>query len=203
MVQRRLRTLRRVRRQVCLILDRNRPSSFALELMNNAYEITHFGRGSEDENYCLDCRSGTLDLKQPGFGGCSNFPYCEFVAPKFGVRETGILIATKVASDDENYCTTQDCSGSAPTCLKCGVRSLITKHLSKMFLPPLGGEHGGGTPRSALLLTYRWVHDFCPTPVLICGSYSCSPTPVREAQTAPVQQFREPPPVGKDLPCSQ
>ena len=39
-------------------------------------EVKHIGRGSEDENLCPECRSGTLEAKQAGFVGCSNFRYC-------------------------------------------------------------------------------------------------------------------------------
>ena len=42
--------LTRARHQVHLIVDRAHPSSFALELLNDEYDVRHIGRDTQDEN---------------------------------------------------------------------------------------------------------------------------------------------------------
>jgi DNA helicase-4 len=119
--------LTRARHQVHLIVDRIRPSSFALELLDNEYDVTHVGRGETVENVCPKCRSGLIDEKGPGFWGCSNFPYCEFVAPKCGNCENGIMLPRSGPSGRIYHCTNDDCQGSATICPQCELGAIVKK----------------------------------------------------------------------------
>ena len=119
--------LTRARYQVHLLVDRLRPSSFALELLNGEYDVKHIGRGADDENTCPECRSGLIEEKQPGFAVCSNYPYCKFVAPKCRDCGNGIMVAPKGKSDGMYHCANDDCPGSAIVCPKCRVGALIRK----------------------------------------------------------------------------
>lgn len=119
--------LTRARQQVHIIVDKNRPSSFALELLERDYEVTHIGRGAEDENPCPECSSGTLETKQGGFVGCSNFPYCEFVAPKCGACEAGVLLPAKEGENKNYRCKNSDCHSGVDLCPQCGIGALVTK----------------------------------------------------------------------------
>ena len=42
--------LTRARHQVHLLVDRDRPSTFALELLNEEYDVQHFSRKSDDKD---------------------------------------------------------------------------------------------------------------------------------------------------------
>lgn len=119
--------LTRARLQVHLIVDRARPSAFALELLNEGYDVRHIGRGSDDMTVCPECRSGFIEEKAPGFAGCSNFPHCEFVAPKCPVCGTGIMLPSTDGKRPAYRCANSQCHGSAAICPECGVGAVISK----------------------------------------------------------------------------
>src|SRR5690606_16479897 len=87
--------LTRARHQVHLLVDRTRPSAFALELLDGEYDAQHIGRSADPKNICPECRSGLVEEKRPGFAACSNFPLCEFAAPKCGDCTNGFLLPSK------------------------------------------------------------------------------------------------------------
>ena len=119
--------LTRARHQVHLLVDRTRPSSFALELLNGNFDVEHIDRSRDDKNTCPECCSGLVGEKQPGFAACSNFPYCEFIAPKCGDCKTGFMLPIRTASHDRYQCTNDQCQGDRTVCPKCHVGALIQK----------------------------------------------------------------------------
>ena len=119
--------LTRARHQVHLLVDRMRPSSFALELLNGEYDVQHIGRSAEDKNICPECHSGLIEEKQTGFAACSNFPHCEYVAPKCSHCGKGFMLPVKVGSQSAYQCMKTQCQGSATICPKCRVGALIRK----------------------------------------------------------------------------
>ena len=119
--------LTRARHQVHLLVNRRRPSSFALELLNGEYDVRHIGRSADDENICPECRSGLIEEKQAGFAACSNFPFCKFVAPKCNDCGEGYMLPLKSGSHGMYRCMNDQCQGSATVCPKCRVGALIQK----------------------------------------------------------------------------
>ena len=119
--------LTRARHQVHLMVDRIRPSLFALELLNGKYDVQHIGRGAEGKNSCPECHSGLIEEKQPGFASCSNFPYCKFVAPKCSDCGNGFMLPLKAGSLRIYRCMNDQCQASAPVCPKCQVGALVHK----------------------------------------------------------------------------
>jgi DNA helicase IV len=119
--------LTRARHQVHLLVDRQRPSSFALELLNGKYDVENIGRSAEDKNICPECHSGLIEEKQSGFAACSNIPYCKFVAPKCSACGNGFMLPLKKSSHALYRCMNDQCQATAPVCSKCGVGALIHK----------------------------------------------------------------------------
>jgi DNA helicase-4 len=120
--------LTRARHQVHLLADRLKPSSFALELLNDDYDVENIGRSAEDKNICPECHSGLIVEKQAGFAGCSHFPYCKFVAPKCSACGNGFMLSPTVGSHATYRCMNDQCGASAPVCPKCGLGALVRKH---------------------------------------------------------------------------
>jgi DNA helicase-4 len=119
--------LTRARHQVHLLVDRTRPSSFALELLNGGYDVRSVGLGADDEHICPQCRSGLIEEKRPGLAVCSNSPYCAFVAPKCSDCGKGFMLPAKRGSQDLYHCTNEHCRGTAPLCPKCRIGALVQK----------------------------------------------------------------------------
>ena len=117
----------RARHQVHLLVDRAKPSSFALELLNSEYDVQHIGRSPDNEQTCPECRSGLIEERQGGFASCSNFPFCEFVAPKCAVCGTGYMLPMQSKSKTIYQCTNDQCQGSATLCPECKVGALVQK----------------------------------------------------------------------------
>lgn len=74
----------RARRQVFLLTKDETPSSFAEELINEAYNTTKFGQPSKSTLPCPACIKGHLKRRENTldnsiFYGCSNYPYCEYM----------------------------------------------------------------------------------------------------------------------------
>jgi DNA helicase-4 len=117
--------LTRARHQVHLLVDRIRPSPFALELLNSEYDVVHIGRRADDERACPECRSGLVEEKQRGFAACSNFPLCEFVAPKCSECRTDYFFLARSETKAIYQCANDQCQASASVCPKCKVGALI------------------------------------------------------------------------------
>ena len=120
--------LTRARHQVHLMVDRIRPSLFALELLNEKYDVQHIDRSAKDKYSCPECHSGLIEEKQPGFATCSNFPYCKVVAPKCGDCGNGFMLPLKAVSLGIYRCMNDQCHGSAAVCPKCQIGALVRKH---------------------------------------------------------------------------
>lgn len=119
--------LTRAKHQVHLIADLNRPSAFALELLQGDYEVQHIGRTVGAGNICPECRSGSIEMKKPGFAACSNFPYCEYVAPKCTECADGVMLPAKIDSKTRYLCTNEQCQGGAAVCPTCNAGALVQK----------------------------------------------------------------------------
>lgn len=111
--------LTRARRQVFLLAEGGPPSAFVKELIGNAYDVTVFGRLPEDDVACPRCKEGRLERRENSqnggiFYGCSNFPYCEHVAPSCPNCGVGLPVRTNGAF----HC--RDCGGTIEGCPACG-----------------------------------------------------------------------------------
>ncbi|MCE2519897.1 MAG: UvrD-helicase domain-containing protein [Alphaproteobacteria bacterium] len=111
--------LTRARRQVFLLAEGGSPSAFVMELIDDKFDVTVFGRLPDGDARCPHCREGHLERRENArdgnvFYGCSNWPYCEHTGrpcPKCG---TGL----PVKSGDAIRC--RDCGGSIESCPECG-----------------------------------------------------------------------------------
>ncbi len=119
--------LTRARYQVHLLVDRIRPSSFALELLNSEYDVQHIGRSVDDVKSCPECRSGLIVKKQARFARCSNDPFCEFIAPTCSNCRTGVMFPMLSGTQSIYQCTTGYCRGNATVCPRCKVGAIIQK----------------------------------------------------------------------------
>ncbi len=110
--------LTRARRQVFLLAEGGPPSAFVTELIDGSKGVTVFGRRSEGDVACPQCKEGRLERRENArdgsvFYGCSNWPYCEHTGrpcPKCG---TGLLVRL----DGAFRC--RDCGGSIEACPLC------------------------------------------------------------------------------------
>jgi DNA helicase-4 len=153
--------LTRARHQVHLLVDRTRPSSFALELLNGGYDVKSVGRGAADDHICPQCRSGIIQEKRPGFAVCSNVPYCAFAAPKCSDCGKGFMLPAKRGSQDLYHCTNENCRGTASLCPKCRIGALVQKR----------GKYGG------MLACHLWPRcDFIERPVQQSKSADSEPS---------------------------
>ena len=74
----------RAKRRVFLLADGGPPSPFVLELIDDGYDVTVFGRLPENDVPCPRCVTGCLERRQSTrngstFYGCSNWPYCDYI----------------------------------------------------------------------------------------------------------------------------
>ena len=119
--------LTRAREQVHLIADRVRPSTFALELLDTEYEVHHIGRSTDNESICPECNSGLIEEKKPDFYACSNYPHCEYVAPKCNDCGKGFMCLLRDDTDAMYRCSLTECKGNAPICPKCKLGAVVRK----------------------------------------------------------------------------
>ena len=110
--------LTRARRHVFLLADGVPPSSFLLELIDGAHDITVFGRLPESDVPCPKCVKGRLERlenarDQGVFYGCSNWPYCEHTQSPCPACGKGL----PVKADGQFRC--RDCGESIKACPIC------------------------------------------------------------------------------------
>ena len=110
--------LTRAKRRVFLLADGGPPSSFVLELIDDGYDVTVFGRLPENNVPCPRCVRGCLERRQSTrnrntFYGCSNWPYCEYRQSSCPACSTGLL----VKGDSTFRC--RDCDQVIESCPKC------------------------------------------------------------------------------------
>jgi DNA helicase-4 len=118
--------LTRAKKQVHLIVDRQHPSVFALELINEKYDVRIVGENKEDE-ICPECKSGIIEEKKPNFYSCSNYPFCEYIAPLCIECSEEHMSSSKQSVPKKFDCIDTECQGTAPVCPKCGVGAVIPK----------------------------------------------------------------------------
>ncbi|MCP5015830.1 MAG: hypothetical protein GY938_11275 [Ketobacter sp.] len=119
--------LTRARKQVHLVVDALRPSVFAQELLNGPYDVQHIGRAKHDPHTCPECRSGMIVEKKEGFGACSNFPFCSYIAPKCQSCYSGYMLPSTSGGERAYRCTRPQCEGAAPVCPECKIGALVYK----------------------------------------------------------------------------
>ncbi len=108
----------RARRHVFLLVENGPPSSFAVELARDGYDVTVLGRPPGDDIPCPRCVEGRLtrrENRQSGslFYGCSNYPYCEHRQRPCPDCGKGLV----VKADGGFRCC--DCGYSIESCPKC------------------------------------------------------------------------------------
>jgi len=119
--------LTRAKKQVHLIVDRRHPSPFAQELIIDDYDIFIVGKDEEAVEICPECKSGVIVEKKPDFYSCSNFPFCEYIAPLCSECSEEHMSAPKPDDPQRFDCVDTDCSGAAPKCPKCGIGAVIPR----------------------------------------------------------------------------
>ena len=117
----------RARKQAHLVVDQRHPSPFSLELMNGEYDVHIIGKDKEMEEICPECKSGFIEEKGPNFYSCSNFPFCEYIAPLCSECSEEHMSPPKPITPEQFDCVDIDCSGTAPKCPKCGIGAVIPK----------------------------------------------------------------------------
>ena len=108
----------RARRAVYLLADRGAPSSFVLELIDGPYDISVFGRRTENDVSCPQCVTGLLVRRENSgdgstFYGCSNRPYCDHTQQPCHACGQGLPVRT----EGEYHC--RDCGHPIEACPKC------------------------------------------------------------------------------------
>ncbi len=119
--------LTRAKKQAHLIVDLHHPSPFSLELINDDYKIRIIGKDKEIAEICPECKSGFILEKKPDLYACSNFPYCEYIAPLCSMCSEEHMTPSKLTTPEQFDCVDIDCSGTAPKCPKCGIGAVIPK----------------------------------------------------------------------------
>jgi DNA helicase IV len=117
----------RAKKQAHLIVDQRNPSPFALELINEDYNVCLIGKDKEDDEICPECKSGNIEEKAPNFYSCSNFPFCEYVAPVCVTCHEEHMAAPNAQTHPQFDCVDIECLGTAPQCPKCGIGAVIPK----------------------------------------------------------------------------
>ena len=109
----------RARRHVFLLADAGPPSSFVLELIEDGYDVTVFGRLPGSDFPCPRCVKGYLERRENSqdksvFYGCSNWPYCGHTQPACPACGTGLPVKT------DGVFSCGDCGRPVEGCPDCG-----------------------------------------------------------------------------------
>jgi DNA helicase-4 len=108
----------RAKREVYLLVERVFPSQFITEVLNNEYEVSVVGRGTNITK-CPECGTGDIgpiNWKDSTFYSCSNYPYCRYrpqICPKC---DNGFL---KKKSETKYACINDYCNYEASICPAC------------------------------------------------------------------------------------
>jgi DNA helicase IV len=117
----------RAKKQAHLIVDQRHPSPFAQELISGDYQVCLVGKDDDTDEICPECKSGTIEEKRPNFYSCSNYPFCEYVAPLCSECSEEHMSAPKPNAAELFECVDDACTGVAPKCPKCGIGAVIPK----------------------------------------------------------------------------
>jgi DNA helicase-4 len=123
--------LTRARYESHLLVDHVQPSHFALELRSGGYDVDHAGVCLSDDTRCPECRSGFILQKNDTLAGCSNYPFCEYIAPRCKKCGRGHLMPERFDSRAAYRCSNPDCHERAPTCPKCATGVIVTRRAAK------------------------------------------------------------------------
>ena len=109
----------RAKRRVFLLADGGPLSSFAMELIEDGYDVTVFGRPPAGDVACPVCVKGRLtrrESKRNGgiFYGCSNWPYCGHMQRPCPACGEGLLVK------EGGRFRCRDCGQLIETCPDCG-----------------------------------------------------------------------------------
>ena len=108
----------RAKRRVFLLADSDPPSPFVLELIDDGYDVTVFGRLPESDVPCPRCVKGRLERRENArsgstFYGCSNWPYCDHRRPSCPACGKGL----PVKAEETFRC--RDCGQTIEGCPRC------------------------------------------------------------------------------------
>ena len=108
----------RAKRRVFLLANDGPPSPFVLELIDDAYDVTVFGRLPENDVPCPRCVRGRLGRRQnirngSTFYGCSNWPYCDYRQSSCPACSTGLPVRKGGAF------RCRDCGWAIDSCPQC------------------------------------------------------------------------------------
>jgi DNA helicase IV len=123
----------RAKKQTHLIVDQRFPSPFAVELIDEDYNVSLIRSEDDTDEICPECKTGMIiektpsDPTRPTFYACSNYPFCEYVAPLCSECSNEHLSPPKTATPEQFDCVDEDCSGTAKKCPKCGVGAVMPK----------------------------------------------------------------------------
>lgn len=117
----------RAKHQAHIIVDNTHPSPFALEFWNENYDVHHIGRGSDNDEFCPECKSGVIQEKASGFYSCSNFPLCAYIAPLCAECTEEHMTPPRSEMSNVFECIDGDCQGTAIVCPKCGIGAVVPK----------------------------------------------------------------------------
>jgi len=111
----------RAKKHVYLISNNKNPSDFVKELSNGDYFVDEMMASELDNPKCPRCDSGDIvsrDNQRGRFFACSNYPYCEYIAPKCPVCFSGYMMKKGTIYQ----CT--ECNHKSPSCPECkeGIR---------------------------------------------------------------------------------
>lgn len=108
----------RAKREVYLLVERVFPSQFITEVLNNGYEISVVGKGTNIPK-CPECGTGDIGAitwEGRAFYSCSNYPYCRYrpqICPKCS---NGFL---RKKSETKYACINDYCDYEASICPAC------------------------------------------------------------------------------------
>ena len=105
----------RARRQVYLLANGGRPSSFVRELIDGDYDVAVFGKTPDAAVPCRRCRTGRLERREnprdsSTLHGCTNYPLCTYVLRPCPTCNTDLPMKT----GDTRRCN--DCGRCLETC---------------------------------------------------------------------------------------
>ena len=127
--------LTRAKHKVVVLVDMSQPSVFALELINQNYDVCldEFEVSGDQERCreiaCPECKSGRLVIRNSEYGAftaCSNYPYCGFTQDNCNQCD-GRLID----NNDYKICESDECGIKIPKCPQCSSVLIRRKNSSR------------------------------------------------------------------------
>lgn len=105
-----------------LITDRQFPSRFVTELLDQSADLSQIGELAPAP-WCPRCPNGRLKLSQTGKTmRCTNHPHCEHQAPRCTSCGQGYVL---VEQRFESTCTNPDCDEPLDACPSCGLGVMV------------------------------------------------------------------------------